>query len=149
MSKVVKPKFDKRYLSFTTIEGGRLPFGRWRGDVDYLFVMRWGNKNNPMGLDNSDKRTWMGFIGIDSINDIPTVSYTYMKQQYRGRGIGMYMYERCINTFGKLSTSYNGRNGCISEDAVKIWDKLIDTHYTKKPKKMGYIVYPRKKNIKR
>jgi GNAT superfamily N-acetyltransferase len=142
-----KNRFDKRYLSFEVIEDAPLPFGRWRSSVDYLFIMRWGPKN-PWGYESSNPKSWIGFIGIDLVgpNRVPTVSYTYMKQDYRGRGIGLYMYEKCIEKFGKLSTEYDGVNCNVSPDAIKVWEKLISRHYTRKPtRKYGYIVYPRKK----
>lgn len=133
-------KIDKRKIVFEIYEKKDLPFGRWSTWVDVLFLMRFSDKSAD-GMKDPN----IGFIGVDFTNGkIPTVSYTYMKKAYRGKGLGMFMYERAIKHFDKLSTIYTGRNVAISSDAQKVWDKLMLKYKTKVPRKNsngGVIVF--------
>ena len=52
----------------------------------------------------------------------------------------MYMYEKAIQTFGELSTNYNGQNDAISDDAKKVWNKLKNKYETQLFKRKGMIV---------
>jgi len=123
-------KIDKRKIVFDIYENIDLPFGRWATYVDILFLMRWSDNQEDLVDPN------IGFIGVDLTNkNIPTVSFTYMKQIYRGKGLGMYMYEKALQYFDKLSTTYTGSNMAISTDAQKVWDKLMLKYKTKIPRK--------------
>ena len=130
----MKTKIDKRKIVFDIYDQTDTPFGRWgKNQVDHLFIMRWSDS-----VDIIDPI--IAYIGIDICRKIPTVSYTYMKMEYRRKGLGMYMYEKAIQIFGKLSTNYSGSNDAISDDAKKVWDKLSRKYETKFFKRKGMIV---------
>lgn len=135
-------KIDKRRIVFDIYDKSNIPFGRWgHPEVDHLFVMRWS--------DNVDiENNIIGYIGIDICgNKIPTVSYSFMRKLYRGKGLGLFMYENAVNTFDKLSTRYSGTNHAISSDAIKVWNKLKLKYKTRisKNKNIGMVVYSKLK----
>jgi hypothetical protein len=81
----------------------------WREEYDYL------------------PGKWLGFISVD--ND--KVHYSYLKKDYRNRGLGLLMYELTLEIRGKLVTEY----ALASDKAKYVWAKLAmkyDHHKTSK-----------------
>jgi ribosomal protein S18 acetylase RimI-like enzyme len=136
-------KINKSHLELVFDSDTTIKFGKygWVGEpVEKIWYLAWKADKNPYSNDENSQSRFIGYISFT--DNTSYISYSYLKTQYRGQGIGHKMYRDIAKKEGFLSTNLN----CTSADATRLWEKLSKQFTTRKlyleDKAQGYRIYP-------
>ena len=135
-------KINKNHLEFVYDSDTTIKFGKygWKGEeIDKIWYLAWKPEHNPYSNDENSQSRLIGYVSF--YNDNSFIAYSYLKNQYRGKGLGFYMYTGVAKREGFLSTNLNS----ASLLASTLWEKLKDKYASRKlyleDQAQGYRIY--------
>lgn len=125
----LKIPINKNHLEFIHDSDTFIKFGKdvWIGEpVENIWYLAWKPNKNPYSNDEYSNTRLMGYICFTDSSSF--ISYSYLKYQYRGKGLGEFLYNGVTEKEGFLSTNLS----YASHYATKLWEKLEKNNTSKK-----------------
>jgi len=139
--KLKKDNFIIEYYSKSNIhECIPLSFGTFKHfGVNRLYMLRWKPECNPYSNDDESPSRNIGYIAFTDTTTL--IGFVFMKREYRGMGLGEFMYSEVVKKEGFLTTNFS----YDTEDAKRVWEKLL-RHFPHRKfydDGLNYRIYPK------